>query len=200
MLHRKIGRTPVKLDDLKISWKLQALTAIALICLVGAVAVAAFGLRARMMTDRENKVQHVVEVASGVIAYFEQQAKAGTLTEEQAQAQAKTAVKALRYGDNNGEYFWIQDTTPTMIAHPIKPELEGKNLAETKDPNGLKLFVAFAEAGKKSGGGFVSYLWPKPGFEQPVPKIGYVKGTSWGWVIASGLYLDDVQAEFSTEL
>ena len=187
----------MKLDDLRISWKLQALTAVALICLVAAVTVAALGLRDRMMLDRENKVQHVVEVASGVIEYLEQQAKSGTITVEQAQAQAKAAVKALRYGDSKAEYFWIQDATPVMLAHPIKPELEGKNLAETKDPNGLKLFVAFAETARsQAGGGFVSYLWPKPGFTDPVPKISYVKSTSWGWIVASGLYLDDVQAEF----
>ncbi|HVJ52172.1 MAG TPA: cache domain-containing protein [Aliidongia sp.] len=189
----------MRLNDLKISWKLQALTASALVCLVVICVFAASGLRERMMTDRESSVRHLVEAASGVIGYFEKQAASGAVSVEQAQAEAKAAVKAMRYGDGGVEYFWIQDGTPVMVAHPIKPELEGKNLSEAKDPNGFHLFVGFADAAKK-GGGFVSYLWPKPGFDEPVAKISYVKNTGWGLIVASGLYLDDVQAEFQAAL
>jgi len=190
----------VSLNDLKISWKLQALTAVALICLVVITTVAALGLRDRMMLDRQNKVQHIVEAVTGVVAFFEQQEKSGAMTRDQAQNLAKATLKTLRYGDGNAEYFWIQDMVPVMIMHPIKPELDGKNLAEIKDPNGLKLFVAFVDIVKKNGAGFVPYLWPKPGFTEPVPKISYLKGTSWGWIVGSGLYLDDVQSEFQSAL
>ncbi|NUR11427.1 MAG: HAMP domain-containing protein, partial [Bradyrhizobium sp.] len=49
----------------------------------------------------------------------------------------------------------------------------------------------------KHGGGFYGYLWPKPGFDQPVGKISYVKGFApWGWIIGTGIYLDDVDAAF----
>ena len=190
----------MSLNDLKISWKLQALTAVALICLVVITTVAALGLRDRMMLDRQNKVQHIVEAVTGVVAFFEQQEKSGAMTRDQAQNLAKATLKTLRYGDGNAEYFWIQDMVPVMIMHPIKPELDGKNLAEIKDPNGLKLFVAFVDIVKKNGAGFVPYLWPKPGFTEPVPKISYLKGTSWGWIVGSGLYLDDVQSEFQSAL
>src|SRR5207253_8854003 len=50
---------------------------------------------------------------------------------------------------------------------------------------------------KSQGAGFYSYLWPKPGFEQPVSKISYVKGFApWGWIIGTGIYLDDVDVVF----
>ena len=50
---------------------------------------------------------------------------------------------------------------------------------------------------KKDGQGFVDYLWPKPGHDQPVAKVSYVKGYApWGWVVGSGVYVDDVQALF----
>jgi len=53
---------------------------------------------------------------------------------------------------------------------------------------------------KASGAGFVGYLWPKPNFKDPVPKISYVKGFKpWEWIIGSGIYLDDVQAVFLAE-
>ena len=86
---------------------------------------------------------------------------------------------------------------PVMVMHPVKPELDGKDLSAIADPAGKKLFVEFVDTVKSSGAGFVAYQWPKPGAEQPVPKISYVKGFApWGWVIGSGIYIDDVAAEF----
>ncbi len=40
----------------------------------------------------------------------------------------------------------------------------------------------------------MDYLWPKPGAKDPEPKRSYVKGFApWGWVIGSGVYVDDVE-------
>ncbi len=53
--------------------------------------------------------------------------------------------------------------------------------------------MEFAKICKEKGGGFVDYLWPKPGESQPVPKISYVKlYEPWGWVVGSGIYIDDL--------
>jgi methyl-accepting chemotaxis protein len=85
--------------------------------------------------------------------------------------------------------------------HPMKPELDGKDLSESKDPNGLKLFVEFVNVVKREQAGFVSYYWPKPGLEKPAHKISYVSGFQpWGWVIGSGIYVDDVDAIFRAHL
>ena len=74
--------------------------------------------------------------------------------------------------------------------------MDGKDLSDNKDPNGKRLFVAFVEKVKAEGAGFVDYYWPKPGQSKPVPKISYVKGfPEWGWIIGSGIYIDDVEAE-----
>jgi methyl-accepting chemotaxis protein len=44
-------------------------------------------------------------------------------------------------------------------------------------------------------------MWPKPGNENPVPKISYVKGFEpWGWIIGSGIYIDDIDATFQQKL
>ena len=43
--------------------------------------------------------------------------------------------------------------------------------------------------------GVVEYQWPKPGAEQPVDKVSYVKlFKPWGWIIGTGIYVDDVNA------
>jgi methyl-accepting chemotaxis protein len=83
-----------------------------------------------------------------------------------------------------------------MVMHPIKPELDGKSLSDMKDPNGKRIFVESTETAKTRGAGYVEYMWPKPGFAKPVPKMSYVKLVKeWGWVVGSGIYVDDVQAE-----
>lgn len=70
---------------------------------------------------------------------------------------------------------------PRIVMHPNKPELDGKDVSDFKDPGGKLFFVEFANTVRKDGAGFVFYLCPKPGFSQPVPKISYVKGFEpWG--------------------
>ena len=103
-------------------------------------------------------------------------------------------VAALRYGSN--DYYWINDMHPKMVMHPIKPEMNGNDLSAYKDPNGKLLFVDFVDTVRKNGAGFVPYEWPKPGFEKPQPKLSYVVGFApWNWVIGTGVYIDDVNAQ-----
>ncbi|MBI5602740.1 MAG: cache domain-containing protein [Deltaproteobacteria bacterium] len=153
-------------------------------------------VRTSLYDAKYEKTRQLVETAWGVLDYYAKQAKASALPLDEAQKRAKEAVKTLRY--NKEDYFWINDLEPRMVMHPYKPELDGKNLSEEKDPNGKRLFVAFVDVCKKEGKGFVDYFWPKPGVSTPVPKISYVKALpEWGWIIGSGIYLDDVQAEVS---
>ena len=140
------------------------------------------------------KTRHVVEASWGVLDHYGKQAQTGALSKEEAQKQALLVVKNMRY--EKDDYFWINDLQPRMIMHPQKPEMDGKDLSDNKDPNGKRLFVAFVEKVKAEGAGFVDYYWPKPGQSKPVPKISYVKGfPEWGWIIGSGIYIDDVEAE-----
>jgi methyl-accepting chemotaxis protein len=156
-------------------------------------------LKREMLEDRQIKTRHLVEVAHGVIAHFGGEATAGRMTDDDAKRAALSALKALRYAGT--EYFWVNDMEPRVIMHPIKPELDGDDVSDYRDPNGKALFVAFVQEVRRKGEGFVDYMWPKPGFSQPVSKISYVKGYApWGWVVGSGIYLDDVDAAYAAEL
>ena len=147
-----------------------------------------------MFNEKQLKTRHLVETAWGILDYYQRQVENGKMTKEEAQEAVKQMVKVLRY--EKEDYFWINDSTPRMVVHPFKPELDGKDLSENKDPNGKRLFVEFATVAKSNGAGFVDYLWPKPGFSKPVPKISYVKYfPQWDWIIGSGIYIDDVQRE-----
>src|SRR3972149_4414425 len=156
--------------------------------------VAIFALsfqKSTLLEDRKVKTRHVVETAYGVLAHFHTLRGKCQLNEDQAKQSALAAVKSLRYETN--EYFWINDLQPRIVMHPMKPELDGKDAGDMKDPNGKALFVEFVKVVRSQGGGFVDYLWPKPGADAPVPKVSSVKlYEPWGWVIGSGIYIDDV--------
>lgn len=174
------------------------LTLLSLIGTVGMVAVLAAGLVSEyrnLSHDREVKTRQLVESAHTLIAHYQAQEAQGVLTRQQAQQAARSAVKALRY--EGKEYFWINDMTPVMIMHPLKPELDGKPLGDFKDPDGKRLFVEFVDVVRQNQAGFVHYQWPKPGADAPQPKLSYVKGFEpWGWIVGSGIYMDDLQDEF----
>lgn len=141
------------------------------------------------------KTKNVVESAYSIIAHYHQQFTDGKLSEAAAKGAALSAIAAIRYDNDN--YFWINDYQPTMVMHPFKPELNGQSLANNKDPDGTLLFVEMVNVVKKSGSGYVPYKWPKPGKDEPVGKISYVKGfADWQWIIGSGVYLDTIDEAF----
>ena len=144
------------------------------------------------MQARADATRQHVEIAHGILVQSHAKEAAGKLSREQAQLLAMETIAALRY--DGSEYFWINDMHPRVVMHPIKPELNGKDVSETKDPNGVPLFKAFVAKVRESGKGFVAYQWPKPGKDNPVEKLSYVQGFEpWGWVIGSGIYVGDVR-------
>ncbi|AZD92452.1 MULTISPECIES: methyl-accepting chemotaxis protein [Pseudomonas] len=145
------------------------------------------------------KTQHVVQTANGVLAYFQGLESAGSLDRATAQKQALSAIRGLRY--DQSDYFWINDLTPVMVMHPTNPKLDGQNLSAIRDPDGFALFNEMVAIAKAKGAGMINYRWPKPGASEPVQKTSYVQlFQPWGWIIGSGVYIDDVQAEFRSQV
>ena len=95
-----------------------------------------------------DQIQNTVNTAYGVI---EAVSKENGLSLEEKQKKAAGLIKALRYGPENKDYFWINDLHPTMVMHPYKPEMDGQDLTENKDPNGKHLFVEFARVAAGKG-------------------------------------------------
>ncbi|QDF29882.1 cache domain-containing protein [Halarcobacter anaerophilus] len=120
------------------------------------------------------------------------------LSTNELKAKLIDIINGTRYG-NHG-YFWVNDINAVIVIHPIKPQLNGKDLSEYKDKGGKKIFTEFANVAKSSGEGFVDYVWPKPGFEKPQPKVSFVKlFEPFGWVIGTGEYVSDVSASLKKE-
>jgi methyl-accepting chemotaxis protein len=150
-------------------------------------------IRGLIMEEKKATVSYLVQEASSLLVSYQKQVEAGALTKEEAQKQAAERISSIRYDGSN--YLWINDLGLKMVMHPIKPELNGKDLSDNKDPNGKALFVEMVKLCRDAGKGFVDYAWAKPGNSRPVPKISYVElYQPWGWVIGTGIYVDDVTA------
>jgi methyl-accepting chemotaxis protein len=144
---------------------------------------------------KSEQTQRVVQTANGILTYYHSLETSGVLTREAAQKQALSVVRGLRYGKD--DYFWINDLTPVMIMHAANPKLDGQNLSAIRDPDGFAVFNEFVILAKAKGAGMVNYRWPKPGADAPVAKTSYIQlFEPWGWIIGSGVYVDDVQGEF----
>jgi methyl-accepting chemotaxis protein len=149
--------------------------------------------RSRILRAIQDNSRNFVETAWSFVAQYHALAQEGKLNQEEAQKHAMELVGMMRYEKDN--YLWINDFHPRMVMHPTKPELNGADLTNYRDPNGRALFVKMVQAVRNNGSGFVEYVWPKPGLENPVRKLSYVKGFEpWGWLIGTGTYIDDVDA------
>lgn len=185
--------------------------------LLGAIAL--YALDKNLSEGKESQLISVVEMAHGVIAGYQTLEAQGSMSREQAQEAARQAVKRLRYAGS--EYLWINDMGqpyPRMIMHPTVPALDGKVLDSEKfnkatsqferdgslqqSFSGKNLFVAMVDVIRAGGQGFVRYEWPKPlkagGVTKDLyPKLSYVKQFEpWGWVVGTGVYIDDMRAAY----
>jgi len=113
------------------------------------------------------------------------------------QEEALRAIGDMKYGKDG--YYWINDSKPTMIMHPINKALNGKDLTQSKDPTGKQLFVEMSKVANASKeGGLVKYMWEKPGKDAPQPKFSYVQRfEQWDWIIGTGVYVDDIEEKIT---
>ena len=178
----------------------------------------------RLRAEKEQQLEQLVETAHSILRHYEGESRAGRLSDAQARNQAIGAIRPLRYSER--EYFWIHDLgqpVPRMVMHPTVPGLDGTVLdapgflRATSSRRGSQgpfnplagdnLFIAMNDVVRSANGeGFVTYEWNKPiasggVTEERFPKLSYVKRFEpWGWVIGSGIYMDEFEATYWHEV
>jgi CBS domain-containing protein len=153
-----------------------------------------------VMDQKRLMIRELTESAWNILARFEAEERAGHLSRTEAQQAAIEQVRSLHYGQQSKDYFWINDLHPRMIVHPYRPDLESTDLSDFADPHGKLIFVEMARVVAADGAGYVAYMWQwKDDPARIVPKLSYVKGFApWGWIIGTGVYTQDVDAEVRT--
>jgi methyl-accepting chemotaxis protein len=211
------------IKSLSLKGKFISLLVVVFVGFIVLSSITVFHLKEAMLQEKKMKLKHVTETAYGILEYYHRLSSEGKLSQQAAKDSAVQQIKSIRY--EGKEYFWINDDAlpiPKMIMHPTVPALDGKlldaekfNCAKTmqygvdgeivKTDGKKNLFQAFNEVVNKAGVGYVSYDWPKPlagggATKELYPKMSFVKKFEpWGWVIGSGVYIDDVNAAFMKE-
>jgi methyl-accepting chemotaxis protein len=181
------------MKNLSILQRIFILSALAITVMAGTQVYSTYTGTQAMIGERKAMLVSMDDVAMSVLKRYHDMQVAGTMTEEQAKKAAIAETMSLRYG--KAGYFWINDLNSIMIAHAIKPAMNGKSQTETKDPNGKYIFREMVAVAKQNGQGFVDYMWPKPGVDTPVQKYSHVAlFAPWGWIVGNGVYGDDIVA------
>jgi methyl-accepting chemotaxis protein len=179
--------------DMKISTRTQLLVLFSLLGILVSVAVGLQGLKTSLMEDRMDKTRNLIELAESIVQHYHRLETQGQMRRDEAQKAAFEVIRDLRYQQN--EYFWINGLDHIMIMHPVRPDLDGKDLSGLKDAYGKAFFAEMVSIVREKGEGFVQYHWPRPGAEEPILKLSFVRGFApWGWMLATGIYIEDVDA------
>lgn len=145
-------------------------------------------VEATYMHQRRSELQSYVALAVSVVQPLYDTGRDDAATREEALRR----LAALDFGDDG--YFYVYDLQGRSLMHSRQPELVGQRLWSLRDSRGrFTLQELLARA--REGGGFVEYEWRKPSSAQLAPKLGYVTALPrWGWMLGTGLYLDDIGA------
>jgi methyl-accepting chemotaxis protein len=144
--------------------------------------------------DRQDTMKYAAEIAFSTVKEYAALVDSGKMSFPNAQAQAMERIKHMRFGTDG--YFTIVSSRPAMIMHPMRAELNGKEMSDYKDPAGNFLFRDLAAIARGPGQGWVEYVAPKHGHPDPAavfPKGSYVLTYKpWDWSFVTGVYLDDL--------
>ncbi len=133
------------------------------------------------------ELKHYVDLALSAIRPLYESGRNDVAT----QSLAKSMLASVNFGDDG--YFFVYDLAGNTLVHPRKPELVGQNLLELTDPHGRFVIQSLLYAAMH-GDGYQDYAWEKPSTRKMTDKLGYVVLLErWGWMVGTGVYLDDVE-------
>jgi methyl-accepting chemotaxis protein len=157
--------------------------------------------KANIYLEKDIQIRNTVELAYSMVDYYYTLSKAGVMTTQEAQEKAKEVTSKMRYG--NEGYFWIDNDKYINLMHATKPETVGQNRSKTQDAKGNYMVKDYIEGALQNKDlGYYSKFWfPKPNESEPSLKRGYVKlFEPWGWIVCSGIYIDDVEETIGGEI
>jgi two-component system NarL family sensor kinase len=145
-------------------------------------------IEAAYLASKNTELRHYVDLARHALAHLYDTGR----TDDAIKEEARRILADLEFGDDG--YFFVYDDQGRSIMHPRQPELVGREMWDWRDASGSPTIQHLIERAHQ-GGGFERYLWRKPSSKTVAPKLGYVIALPrWGWVIGTGIYLDDVEA------
>ncbi|WP_242667218.1 cache domain-containing protein [Parendozoicomonas haliclonae] len=145
-----------------------------------------------LLASKKEELRHYVELAlattTGPLSMLDQ-----GKSREWVEEEVKRKLTALSFGADG--YFFAYSREGVNIVHRVQPYLIGQNLIDIQDSDGKYLIQNLLKRASE-GGGFERYKWRKPSEGGQEDKLAYVvEIPRLGWMMGTGLYLDDITAE-----
>ncbi|MEC9482058.1 MAG: methyl-accepting chemotaxis protein [Halomonas sp.] len=154
---------------------------------------AAFDKRETLLEERKRSLHLFVDSAHDMVSDYVARATRGEMTVEAAKREAIERLATLSFGD--GGYIFVFDSEQDIVYHPRREA--GSDMSDFQDDNGKYLYRELTEVAKAEAGGFVHYMSRNTQGNVEEPKLSYVKRIpAWDWQMATGVYLNDIQAAF----
>jgi CBS domain-containing protein len=178
-------------------WMIAPALAAVLLFIIAMFGIFLPGYEKGLMDQKREMIRELTNTVWSMLDEADNKIRLGQISESDARAQVIERTRALKYGKEGKDYFWLQDLTPRMIMHPYRSDLDGQDLSEFKDPRGVYIFRVFADIGRTDGEGYVDYVWQwKDDPSRLEAKESYIRlFKPWEWVIGTGLYMHDVRKE-----
>ncbi len=178
----------------RLSVRLYALTAL---FGLGLLAVMGYALHAQWQGLRDQRVAELTtssEALAKLADFNRAMVAAGKMTEEAAKAQSAAQIASMVHG--KGDYFFVLDTKGVTVGHP-NPKNVGVDFSKQVDSHGFAWIPDVMPRAIRDGVAEVEYYYPRVGETTPTLKLGvYRYYEPWHWMIGTGMYLDDLDAEF----
>ena len=191
--------------NISVSVKMTILTILVLVGLIAISTVVILELRdttEAMVLEEEQliredydmnirqQVQNVLSMLEKINTMIEE----GKYTRAEGEALAADLLREMRYGDDRSGYFWADTYDGTNVVL-LGNDTEGTNRIGAKDENGTPYMELILENGRKEGGGYSEYWFPKSGETVASPKRAYsAEFAPFGWVVGTGNYIDYIDA------
>jgi HAMP domain-containing protein len=149
------------------------------------------------LANRKELLRYLTDAQLQAMDQLDDAVGRGSLSLADAQDIAGQMLFDFRYGA--GDYFFAFTPEMVSIVEP-NPTFRG-DMIDYRDANGKAFFQEFQQVALGPGAGYVDYVGTRVGEPEPSPKVSYVAlYEPWDWVVGTGVYLDDIEAEAASRL
>jgi methyl-accepting chemotaxis protein len=178
--------------------RFATIIAVLSVVFVGALTAQVMVLRSTVIEERRTKVFDLVEAAKKILSAYEEKAKAGKISADEARQLAFEAIGAMRWG-KSADYLGIYgagSTNAGVTYVHFNPNYINVNRWDYKDKQG-QFLIQNIVAKARAGGGYLEYQVPKATGGPELPKLTYAGGYGEGeklLAVQAGVYTDDIDA------
>ncbi|WP_406735814.1 methyl-accepting chemotaxis protein [Thioclava sp. GXIMD4215] len=185
-------------SNLRISTRIYSIIVFSVLTSL-AIAVTMFSFMVRNTYEmREAHLRDVVDSNVSQLVALQEDVAKGRRTLDEAKAEGARILNAARYDDGNYLFAFTNDMK--LVAHGRDPQRAGQDQSQFTDPNGIYVYRDLRDLAT-AGGGLLHYSSKRTGddgADEQIPKISYARAFEpWGWVIATGSYIEDIQAQIA---